>query len=197
MSTQQSMIPSERIENAILMIRGHKVMLDSELARLYQVETKALVRAVHRNLERFPDDFMFQLDASEASNLRYQFGTSKSHGGRRHRPYAFTEQGVAMISGVLRSPRAIQVNIEIMRAFVRQRRILDASPSLGAKVAALEKKYDARFKVVFDALRKLMEPDPDPPKPTSGFAREPQSTFGFRRADSTSKCESAAVRSSP
>lgn len=189
------MIPSERIENAILMIRGHKVILDSELARLYQVDTKALVRAVQRNLERFPTDFMFQLDTREAANLRYQFGTSKGRGGRRYRPYVFTEQGVAMLSGVLRSPRAIQVNIEIMRTFVRLRRLLETNAELARKVADLEKRYDARFKVVFDAIRKLMATDPH--KSTSGFAREPQSTFGLRRADSMSKCESVAVRSNP
>ena len=194
MSTQQSMIADEQIAKTIRTIRGHRVMLDFELAALYQVATKALVQAVRRNLERFPADFMFQLTSQELAILRSQSVTS-SWGGRRHPPLAFSEQGVAMLSSVLRSPRAVAVNIEIMRAFVRQRQLLDASPTLALKVAALEKKYDARFKIVFDAIRKLM--DPDPHKPTSGFAREPQSTFGFRRADSRSRCESAAPRSNP
>ncbi|MBI3464662.1 MAG: ORF6N domain-containing protein, partial [Planctomycetes bacterium] len=112
------LIPTERIERAILLIRGQKVLLDQALADLYGVDTKALVRAVRRNMDRFPSDFMFQLSKEEFDNLRYQFGTSSLWGGRRYPPYAFTEQGVAMLSSVLRSPRAVHVNIEIMRAFV-------------------------------------------------------------------------------
>lgn len=114
-----SSIPPERIERRILLIRAQKVMLDSDLAELYEVETKMLTRAVRRNAERFPEDFMFQLTTAESQSLRCQFGTSNGRGGRRYRPYAFTEQGVAMLSSVLRSPRAVQVNIEIMRAFVK------------------------------------------------------------------------------
>src|SRR5262245_5199279 len=119
------LIPVERIEKAIYLIRGEKVMLDRDLADLYDVETKMLNRAVKRNLARFPADFMFQLTAEEATLLRYQTGTSKTvRGGSRYRPYAFTEQGVAMLSSVLRSKRAVQVNIEIMRAFVNLRSML-------------------------------------------------------------------------
>ena len=159
------MIPMERITRAILLIRGQKVMLDSDLARLYEVETKTLNRAVRRNIARFPDDFMFQLTMEEAERLRYQFGTLKTGRGRhrKYRPYAFTEQGVAMLSSVLRSERAVRVNIEIMRAFVQLRQMLSSHADLARKLAALEKKYDAQFKVVFDAIRELTTP-PEPPK---------------------------------
>ena len=148
-------------------MRGHKVILDADLAGLYDVETKALRRAVKRNLARFPDDFMFELNDREVENLRCQFGTSR-WGGRRYRPYAFTEQGVAMLSSVLRSPRAVQANIEIMRAFVRLRAMLASHEDLARKLAALEKKYDAQFRVVFDAIRQLMTP-PEPSRRPIGF----------------------------
>ena len=130
MPKTQALVPVERIESRILLIRGHKVMLDADLAGLYGVQTKALTRAVRRNLDRFPDDFMFQLDAEEFANLRRQAGTSSQWGGRRYPPYAFTEQGVAMLSSVLRSKRAVLVNIEIMRAFVRLRRMLASHADL-------------------------------------------------------------------
>ncbi len=146
-------------------------MLDADLAALYQVETKALVRAVKRNAERFPADFMFQLSEDEFENLRLHSGTSSSWGGRRYLPYAFTEQRVAMLSSVLRSPRAVQVNIEIMRAFVRLRKMLQANADLARKLAALEKKYDARFRVVFEAIRELMAP-PVKPKKRISFGTE-------------------------
>lgn len=149
-------IPPERIERAILLIRGEKVMLDASLAELYDVETKVLVRAVKRNSDRFPQDFMFRLSRQQYDNLRRQFGTSRFWGGRRYLPYAFTEQGVAMLSSVLRSPRAVAVNIEIMRAFVRLRQILASHADLARKLDEMEKKYDSQFKVVFDALRQLM-----------------------------------------
>jgi len=153
------MIPRERIERHILLIRGEKVMLDADLADLYGVATKVLIQAVKRNLERFPDDFMFQLDRQEFDHLRSQIVTSSSgRGGRRYRPYVFTEQGVAMLSSVLRSKRAVQVNIEIMRAFVRLRAMLGAHADLARKVAALERKYDRQFRAVFEAIRALMEP---------------------------------------
>ncbi len=155
-------IPTERITQAILLIRGHKVMLDSDLADLYEVETKVLIQAVKRNIGRFPEDFMFQLTEQELKNLRSQFVTS-SWGGRRYPPYAFTEQGVAMLSSVLHSDRAVHVNIEIMRAFVRLRQMLASNVELARKLAALERKYDAQFKVVFDAIRELMTP-PEPKK---------------------------------
>jgi phage regulator Rha-like protein len=172
-SKDGSLIPVERIERSILLIRGHKVILDADLAALYGVETKQLIRAVKRNLSRFPQDFMFQLNEEEFENLRFHFGTSSQWGGRRYAPYAFSEQGVAMLSSVLRSKRAIQVNIEIMRAFVRLRRILASHSELSRKLEALEKKYDAQFRIVFDAIRQLMAPsEPEPPKKRIGFLVE-------------------------
>jgi hypothetical protein len=127
---------------------------------LYGVDTKTLVGAMKRNRARFPIDFMLQLTAVEHANLRYQFGTSSSWGGRRVSPYAFTEQGVAMLSGLLRSGRAVAVNIEIMRAFVELRRTLETTAGLARKLEALERRYDRQFKVVFDAIRQLMVPAP-------------------------------------
>jgi phage regulator Rha-like protein len=165
------LVPPERIERSILLIRGHKVILDADLAALYGVETKQLIRAVKRNLPRFPDDFMFQLNEEEFENLRFHFGTSSQWGGRRYAPYAFTEQGVAMLSSVLHSRRAIQVNIEIMRAFVRLRRILASHANLARKLDSLEKKYNTQFKVVFDAIRELMKP-PETKKRPIGFLVE-------------------------
>jgi len=147
----------KRIEKAILEIRGHRILLDADLARLYGVSTRSLNKAVSRNLTRFPGDFMFRLSVQEDANLRFQFGTS-SWGGRRYRPLAFTEQGVAMLSGVLRSPRAVEVNIEIMRAFVRIRHLLDSNKELARKLGELEQKVDGQFRVVFDAIRQLMAP---------------------------------------
>ena len=178
MTKKQLVIPAERIEGRIYLLRGQKVMLDHDLADLYRIATKVLVQAVKRNLDRFPEDFMFQLTADEYSRLRSQIVTSNprlqivslGRGGRRYLPYVFTEQGVAMLSSVLRSRRAVQVNIEIMRAFVRLRRMLATNAGLARKLAALEKKYDAQFSVVFDAIRELMTP-PEPKKKRSiGFA---------------------------
>jgi len=157
----------DAITRRILVVRSHRVLLDSELAALYQVETKALTRAVRRNLDRFPADFMFQLTTAETEVLKRQFGTS-SWGGRRYLPYVFTEQGVAMLSSVLKSKRAVQVNIEIMRAFVRLREILATHKDLARKLAALEGKYDQQFKIVFDAIRKLMT-EPEPKRRPIGF----------------------------
>jgi len=157
-SKDSSLIPFKRIEQSILLIRGQKVMLDTDLAALYGVETGHLVRAVKRNISRFPHDFMFQLSKDEFEGLRCHFGTSSQWGGRRYPPYAFTEQGVAMLSSVLNSERAIKVNIEIMRAFVRLRRMLASHADLARRLEALEKKYDAQFKVVFEAIRELMKP---------------------------------------
>jgi phage regulator Rha-like protein len=155
----RTLVPIERIERLILLIRGQKVMLDSHLAELYGVSTKRLNEQVQRNLKRFPSDFMLQLTEEELEILRSQIATSsKSHGGRRYRPFAFTEQGVAMLSSVLNSDRAIQVNIEIIRAFVKLREILSTHKDLARKLQALEKKYNAQFKVVFDAIRELMAP---------------------------------------
>jgi hypothetical protein len=168
--TPLAVIPPERIERRILLLRGQKVMLDQDLAELYGVTTGNLNKAVRRNAGRFPDDFMFQLTPAEFANLRFQSGRA-SWGGRRTPPYAFTEQGVAMLSSVLRSQRAIQVNVAIMRAFVRLRRLLGSNAALRRKLADLERKYDAQFRVVFDAIRQLMDPPPAAPKGRIGFRR--------------------------
>jgi len=159
---------AEDISRRIHIIRGHRVMLDADLAKLYGVSTKRLNEAIRRNAARFPEDFMFQMNEEEADNLRSQFATSKSWGGRRYLPYVFTEQGVAMLSSVLNSEQAIQVNIAIMRAFVRMRQLLVSHEELARTVDALEKKYDAQFRVVFDAIRALMEPT-KPPRRRIGF----------------------------
>ena len=144
-------------------------MLDADLAGLYGVTTKRLNEQVRRNRSRFPEDFMFQLTSKGAASLRSQIATSnKGRGGRRYAPYAFTEQGVAMLSTVLNSERAIQVNIEIMRAFVRLRQMLASNAQLARKLNALEKKYDSQFRVVFEAIRELMTP-PEPKKRKIGF----------------------------
>jgi phage regulator Rha-like protein len=140
------------------LIRGEKVILDADLATLYGVETRVLVQAVKRNLERFPLDFMFQLSSDEFTVLRSQTVTSRGWGGRRHPPYAFTEQGVAMLASVLRSPRAIGVNIEIVRAFVRMRRLLASHAKLEKRLLEMEEKYDGQFTVIFEALKQLMAP---------------------------------------
>jgi len=150
------------------LIRGERVILDADLATLYDVATKVLLQAVKRQIERFPPDFMFQLTKEEFDILRSQFVTSSQWGGRRYPPFAFTEQGVAMLSSVLNSPRAIAVNIEIMRAFIMLRRMLASHADLARKLEALEKKYDAQFKVVFDAIRKLMA-SPEPKRRRIGF----------------------------
>lgn len=162
------MMPPDRIESAIYLIREEKVMLDQDLASLYDVPTKALVQAVKRNPGRFPPDFMFQLSDEEFENLRSQIVTS-SWGGRRYPPYAFTEQGVAMLSSVLRSETAVSVNVEVMRAFVRLRRLLLSQEELGRKLLALERRYDRQFKVVFDAIRQIMTPDVPPKRRRIGF----------------------------
>jgi len=152
------LISIERIEKAIYLIRGEKVMLDRDLARLYDVSTAAFNQAVRRNRERFPEDFMFQLTPAEVAQLnRSQIVIgSEKHRDPRFRPYAFTEQGVAMLSSVLRSKRAITVNIEIMRAFVKLRQMLASNAELSRRLDELESKYDKQFRVVFDAIRRLM-----------------------------------------
>ena len=167
----KAVIPVEMIEKKILLIRGDKVMLDADLAELYGVETKILVRAIKRNVDRFPSDFMIQLNKEEFENLRFQFGTSSRWGGRRYLPYAFTEQGVAMLSSVLNSDRAIKVNIEIMRAFVSLRQLLASNKELAKRFDELEKKYDAQFKVIFDTIRQLMIP-PEPKRRKIGFRQD-------------------------
>jgi len=189
-------IPAQRIESRVLLIRGEKVLLDADLAELYGVTTGAINQAVKRNAERFPSDFMFQLTEEEVlALLKSQFVTAKAErefkslikkdilksqsvisndtvvgkGGRRSLPRAFTEQGVAMLSSVLRSRRAIAVNIEIMRAFVRLRQLVASNADLAGKLAALERKYDAQFKAVFDAIRELMSPRIPPRNRELGF----------------------------
>ena len=157
-----SIIPIERIQQCIYLVRKHKVMLDRDLAQLYGVQTGALVRAVKRNIERFPTDFMFQLTKAEYEIfLRCQIGTSKEgRGGRRYMPYAFTEQGVAMLSSVLRSKRAVEVNIAIMRTFVKLREILTTNSALRRKIEAMERQYDEQFKLVFKVLSEMVMPTP-------------------------------------
>jgi len=153
------LIPTERIEKAIYVLRSQRVMLDEDLAELYGVTTKRLNEQVKRNRERFPSHFMFQLTQQEFADLRSQFATSR-WGGRRTPPHAFTEHGTVMLASVLNSPIAIQASIEIVQAFVRLRQLLSSHVELARKLSALEKKYDAQFKVVFDAIRQLMEPPP-------------------------------------
>lgn len=170
-----AVIIAERIDRHIFLIRGQKVMLDVDLAALYGVPTKVLNQAVRRNEGRFPLDFMFKIHKSECEFLRSQFVTLKNERGqhRKYLPYVFTEQGIAMLSTVLNSDCAIHVNIEIMRAFVRLRQILSTHKDLAGKLEQLERKYDAQFRVVFDAIRKLMEPSPVPPKRRIGFQTGP------------------------
>ncbi|RJQ32552.1 MAG: ORF6N domain-containing protein [Actinobacteria bacterium] len=175
-----TVIPVERIEKSILLLRGQKVMLDTDLAELYGVETKRLNEAVKRNIDRFPADFMFQLNEEEleilksqfvTSSLRSQFATSNTKGGRRYYPYAFTEQGVAMLSSVLKSKRAVQVNIEIMRAFVKMRQLIASNKELALKLEELERKsdrHDDQISAIFAAIKKLMLP-PSKPKNPIGF----------------------------
>ncbi|PIQ82231.1 MAG: DNA-binding protein [Candidatus Omnitrophica bacterium CG11_big_fil_rev_8_21_14_0_20_64_10] len=162
-------ISSKQIEQRIYLLRGHKILLDSDLAELYGIKTFNLNKAVKRNRDRFPNDFMFQLTGEETKNLKFHLGIS-SWGGRRYRPYAFTEQGVAMLSSVLNSKRAVQVNIAIVRIFVKLRSLLAGNRALEHRLDALEKKYDAQFGAVFDAIRKLIaETPPSPPRRRIGF----------------------------
>lgn len=162
-------VPAERIERKIYVIRGERVMLDSDLAEIYGVETRVLNQAVRRNIDRFPEDFMFQLTAEEYNSLMSQIVISNTgRGGRRKLPLAFTEHGSIMAANVLSSKRAIGASVQVVRAFVRLRQMLASDAELAKKVEALEKKYDGQFKVVFDAIRKLMTP-PDKPKGKIGF----------------------------
>ena len=176
-------IPEEIIERRIFLIRNQKVMLDLHLAELYEVPTKALLQSVKRNIDRFPADFMFQLQDEEALNLRSQIVTS-SWGGRRYLPYAFTEQGVAMLSSVLRSKGAIQVNIAIMRAFVKPREILGAHKELACKLEQLEtkmEKHNKEIRAIFDAIRRLMIPPELPVKKRIGFVDEPKAVYEAKK----------------
>lgn len=174
-----TLIAQEVLENKIHCIRGQKVMLDRDLASLYGVPTKYLNQQVRRNIERFPNDFMFSLETAEEDSLRLQFATSKKgRGGQRYATLVFTEQGVAMLSSVLNSERAIYVNIAIMRAFVHLRRILTAHTDLSKKLEALERTYDKRFSVVFEVLRRLMKED-EKPKPEIGFRIKSEQSDGM------------------
>lgn len=172
-TAQEPSLAPEIIEQKIYLIRGHKVMLDRDLAQLYGVPTFRLNEAVKRNKRRFPEDFIFQLDAEETMGLTSQIAMSKGRGGRRTFPYSFTEQGVAMPSSVLNSERAIQVNIAIMRAFVKIRQLLATHTELAQRLDDLERKYDEQFHVVFEAIRKLINtPEQNvPPKRRIGFPR--------------------------
>jgi len=176
----------QELAQLVFLVRGEKVMFDADLAELYGVEARSLNQAVTRNRKRFPPDFMFRLTANEYTSLRSQFVISNSsegresglrsqivtskagRGGRRYLPYAFTEQGVAMLSSVLRSSRAVEVNIAIMRTFVQLRKLMDSNRDLARKIEALEEKYDEQFSVVFETIKRLIAP-PDPPKRQIGF----------------------------
>jgi hypothetical protein len=170
MAVRNALVPAERIERVILMIRGEKVMLDADLASLYGVTTKRLNEQVKRNIDRFPDTFMFQLTKAEFDGLKSQIATS-SWGGRRKLPYVFTEHGVVMLASVLNSAIAVAASIEVVKAFVRLRLMLASNAELARKLETLEKKYDAQFKVVFDAIRQLMTP-PQKEKRRIGFRIE-------------------------
>lgn len=171
MAKQADLIPLERIKGSILLVRGQKVLLDSDLASLYGVTTKRLNEQVRRNRDRFPPDFMIQLNKEESEALRSHFATLNGGRGkhRKYLPFVFTEQGVAMLSSVLKSKRAAQVNIAIMRAFVQLREMLASHKDLAKKLEELETKYDSQFRAVFDAIRQLMAPPPSPPKRRIGF----------------------------
>jgi phage regulator Rha-like protein len=174
MKRRSDLIPSEAIGNKIHLIRGRKVILDFHVATLYGAGAKVLLQSVKRNVSRFPDDFMFELNESEFASLRSQIVTS-NRGGRRYHPYAFTEQGVAMLSSVLHSERAIQVNIAIMRAFVKLREILSAHKELSLKLKQLEmklEKHDEEIQAIFQAIAELMAPPPEKVKRPIGFTRE-------------------------
>ena len=175
----EAVVSMDRIQQAIILLRGQKVILDRDLAALYRVPTKGLKQAVRRNAGRFPGDFTFVLTPHEFAEWRSQFVTSKAdRKGLRHAPMAFTEQGVAMLSSVLNSERAIRVNIEIMRAFVRMRQLLASNAELARRLGELEKRYDAKFKVVFRAIRELMEP-PEKERRSIGFRVE-EASLAYR-----------------
>lgn len=174
-------VPIEKIANKIYLIRAHSIMLDRDLAELYGVETKVLKQAVRRNMDRFPSDFMFELTDTEFKNWRSQFVTSKGDKmGLRYKPMVFTEQGVAMLSSVLRSKRAIQVNIQIMRAFIKLRQMYISHKDLKLKIAAMESKYDEQFQIVFEAIKALIQED-EKPKKKIGYIKERQAKYGKGR----------------
>ena len=176
-----SLVSIEIIEKKILFINGQKVLLDNDLAALYGVTTKRLNEQVRRNLKRFPDDFMYQLSQEEFESLKSHFATSSSWGGRRTRPYVFTEQGIAMLSSVLSSDRAIEVNIQIMRAFVKLREMISTHKDLAMKLTELEKKYDSQFQIVFEAIKQLIDVEKRPKKKIGFLAKERQAVYRTSR----------------
>ena len=172
MADENAILPAGRIEEHILVIRGQRVMLDADLAELYGTQTGALVRAVKRNKQRFPTDFMFQLSQREYDNLRCQIGTSSQWGGRRYAPYAFTEHGAIMAASVLNSERAVRVSVYVVRAFVKLRQALAAHKELGRKLAALEghlDRHDEEIGALLEAIREVMAPPPAPRRGRIGF----------------------------
>ncbi len=191
--------PATSLEHRILLVRGQRVMLDADLAELYGVEVRQLKQSVRRNIARFPDDFMFELTREEYASLRSQFvileqrgevsrsriATLKRGEHSKYLPFAFTENGVAMLSSVLRSQQAIQVNVEIMRTFTRLRQMAGAVKELAGRIDALERKYDERFAVIFEAIRRLMEPPPDKPKGKIGFRSGKERRPGAKRKPTT------------
>jgi hypothetical protein len=199
MTKKSELLTQENIEKALLIVRGEKVLLDSHLAEFYGVEVRVLNQAVKRNLDRFPEDFAFQLTEEEFTALRSQFVTSKQEGrgGRRYAPYAFTEQGVAMLSSVLRSKQAVQVNVEIMRAFVRLRRVLAVSAELARRLDEVEKRlgdHDEQFVQVIRAIRQLMEPPATPPRRRIGFHATSDAIGKDRPAGSRAKSARGAAK---
>jgi phage regulator Rha-like protein len=178
----KAIVPIEVIEQKILLINGQKMMLDSDLAALYGVTTKRLNEQVRRNLKRFPRDFMYELSQEEFESLRSHFATIKTGRGkhRKYLPYAFTEQGIAMLSSVLNSDRAIEVNIQIMRTFVKLREMMSSHKDLTKKLNELEKKYDGQFQIVFEAIRQIIEVE-DKPKRKIGYVSESKAAYRATR----------------
>ena len=175
MASEAGVVPIGKVERSILLIRGQKVILDSDLASLYGVPTKRLNEQVKRNRDRFPDDFMFQLSAGEAADLRSHFATSSGHGGRRYSPNAFTEHGAIMAASVLNTPQAIKVSVYVVRAFVKLREMLSTHKELADELAELERqlqKHDRQILTLVEAIRNLMTPPPRPPRKPIGFATE-------------------------
>jgi ribosomal protein S17E len=184
-----TLVPTELIESKIYLIWGIKVMLDRDLAELYDVETKNLKRAVRRNIDRFPNDFMLELSKNEMEDWRCHFGTSNGDKmGLRYKPMAFTEQGVAMLSSVLRSKKAVQVNIQIMRTFTQLRQMLSTHKDLKRKIESMEKKYDEQFQIVFDAIKQLIETDEKPKKKIGFTVKERQKKYGKRMKNKLLNC---------
>jgi len=186
--TESPLIPIERVEQAIYLIRGQKVMLDRDLAGLYGVETKVMNQAVKRNIKRFPSDFMFELTREEIMRMS-QFVTSSERPDIKYskRVSVFTEQGVAMLSGVLKSDRAVEVNIAIMRTFVKLRQMLESSEELSRRLAELESKYDEQFRMVFDAIRELMIPPEPKSKPIGFHVNEEPAIYQVRKISEDNK----------